>query len=120
KINERSSALLGACSDELGGALPIPSLANFPGFPSDTMAKGLVGALPDANHWLVATGDSFHFLLDEPRVADCRFHTWADCGADAIGQSAVSIRSVELRAFFTDSQPHHCAHQVVWDRRKDK
>lgn len=119
-IDARSTALLAACVHELGGELPTQPLASFPGFPSDTMARTLVGDLTAANHWLVATGDSSHFLLDEPRVADCRFHTWADCGAEAIGQSAVSVRSVGLRAFFVDSQRHHCAHQVVQDRRAGK
>ena len=116
-IDARSTALLAACGLELGGELPTPPLANFPGFPTDNMAKILVGDLPAANHWLVATGDYSHFLLEEPRVADCHFHTWADCGPAAIGQFAVSVRSVELRAFFIDTQQHHCAHQVVEDRR---
>ncbi|NHN86241.1 hypothetical protein GOB93_16575 [Acetobacter musti] len=119
-IDARSTALLAACVDELGGPLPSPPLGAFPGFPSDTMMRTLVGNLPEANHWFVATGNSSHFLLDEPRVANCRFHTWADCGAEAIGQSAVSVRSVELRVFFIDSQRHHCAHQVVQDRRAGK
>lgn len=66
------------------------------------------------------TINTSHFLLEEPRVPDCRFHTWADCGAEAIGQSAVSVRSVELRSFFIDTQRHHCAHQVVQDRRNGK
>ncbi len=119
-IDARSTALLDACAHELGGALPTPPLANFPGFPSDTMTKTLVGDLPAANHWLVATGDRSHFLLEEPRVAGCHFHTWADCGAEAIGQSAVNVRSVVLRAFFIDTQRHHCAHRAVLDRRAGK
>lgn len=119
-IDARSTALLAACFHELGGALPTPPLTTFPGFRSRTMERTLVGELTEANHWLVATGDSSHFLLDEPRVANCRFHTWSDCGAEAIGQSAVSVRSVNLRAFFIDSQRHHCAHQVVQDRREGK
>ncbi len=116
-IHARSSALLAACAHELGGALPAPSLAAFPGFPSDAMARTVVGELTEANEWLIATGNSTHFLLAEPRVAGCRFHTWAECGADATGQSAISVRSLEPRAFFIDSQRHHCAHQLVQDRR---
>lgn len=119
-IDARSTALLAACVQELGGPLPSPPLGAFPGFPSDTMTKTLVGNLPEANHWFVATGNSSHFLLVEPRVADCRFHTWARCGANAIGQSAISVRSVKQRAFFIDSQRHHCANQVVQDRRTKK
>lgn len=116
-IHARSTELLVTCADELGGALPAPPLSAFPGFPSDVMEKTVVGELTEPNEWLVATGCSSHFLLAEPRVASCRYHSWAECGADAIGQSAVSVRSVELRAFFIDSQRHHCAHQVVQDRR---
>lgn len=116
-INARSTELLAACAHELGRALPAPPLAAFPGFPSAAIAKTVVGELTEANEWLVATGNTSHFLLADPRVADCRFHTWAECGAEAIGQSAVSVRSVELRAFFVDTQRHHCAHQVVQDRR---
>ena len=119
-IEARSNALLASCAHELGGELPMPPLTAFPGFPSDAMTKTVVGELAEANHWLVATGESSHFLLEEPRVAECSFHTWANCGADAIGQSAISLRSVEPRAFFTDTQSHHCAHQVVQDRRDGK
>lgn len=116
-IHARSSALLAACSQELGGALPTPPLAAFPGFPSDAMARTVVGELTEANEWLIATGNSTHFLIAEPRLPGCRFHTWAECGADATGQSAISVRSLKPRAFFIDSQRHHCAHQVVQDRR---
>jgi hypothetical protein len=119
-IHVRSTALLEACAHELGGPLPTPPLVTFPGFPSDAMGKTVVGELSEANEWLVATGSTSHFLIAEPRVADCRFHTWAECGEDAIGQSAVSAPSVQPRAFFTDSQRHHCAHQVVQDRREGR
>ena len=81
------------------------------------MAKALVRSLVEANEWLVATGSAEHYLLAEPRVQDCRFHSWAECGAHAAQQSAVSVRSVDPRAFFTDAQAHHCAHQGVLDRR---
>lgn len=119
-IDTCSTVLLAACAHELGGPLPSPSLGAFPGFPSDTMTRTPVGSLREANHWFVATGNYSHFLLVEPRVTDCRFHIWAHCGADAIGQSAISVRSVEQRVFFIDSQHHHCANQVVQDRRTKK
>ncbi len=119
-IAARSTALLAACAHELNGSLPTPPLASFPGFSTNGMANKLVGGLAATNHWFVATGDDSHFLLEEPRVSDCRFHTWGQCGEDAIGQSAVSVRSVQLRSFFVDTQRHHCAHQVVQDRRVDR
>lgn len=116
-IRARSAELLAACSAELQGALAPSELAAFPGFPNAGMAKALVRPLTEANEWLVATGSAEHYLLAAPRVQDCRYHSWAECGADAALQSAVSVRSVEPRAFFTDTQAHHCAHQGILDRR---
>jgi hypothetical protein len=116
-IRARSASLLAACAAELQGALAARELADFPGFPNAGMDKALVRSLPEANEWLVATGSSEHYLYAEPRERACRFHSWAECGADAALQSAVSVRSIEPRAFFTDTQRHHCAHQLVLDRR---
>ncbi|RUT96494.1 hypothetical protein EOD23_30445 [Mesorhizobium sp. USDA-HM6] len=116
-IHARSAALIAVCGAELGGALPVAELSAFPGFNSGGMAKAPVRNLPEADEWLVATGGATHFLLVEPRVQGCRFHSWAECGADAALQSAISARSVEPPAFFVDTQRHHCAHQVVQDRR---
>lgn len=116
-IQTRSAALIATCEAELGGKLPLAELSAFPGFRSNGMAKALVGGLAEADEWLVATGSAAHFLLVEPRIQECRFHRWAECGADAALQSAISARSVEPPAFFVDAQRHHCAHQVVQDRR---
>jgi hypothetical protein len=116
-IHTRSIALITACGAELDGPLPMAELSEFPGFPSHGMAKALVGELTEADEWLVATGSATHFLLAEPRVQRCRFHSWDECGADAALQSAISARSVEPPAFFVDAQRHHCAHQIVQDRR---
>ncbi len=116
-IQARSAALVGTCGAELGGGLPIAELSAFPGFRGKGMSKAFVDPLAEADEWLVATGSATHFLLAEPRVQGCRFHGWAECGADAALQSAISARSVEPAAFFVDTQRHHCAHQVVLDRR---
>lgn len=120
EIHARSGALIAACGTELGGVLPSADLSAFPGFPSHALAKALVGELTEADEWLVATGRSTHFLLAEPRVQGCRFHSWAECGAEAAMQSAISARTVDPPAFFVDTQRHHCAHQVVQDRRKGR
>jgi hypothetical protein len=116
-IHARSAGLLAACGTELGGMLEAARFSDFPGFSSDGMSKALVAALTEADEWLVATGSETHFLLAEPRVEGCRFHCWAECGANAAMESAISVRSVDPPAFFVDAQRHHCAHQVVHDRR---
>lgn len=116
-IHVRSAALIAACGTELGGILTPAQLSAFPGFRSDGIVKALVSELTEADEWLVATGSAEHFLLAEPRVQGCRFHSWAECGANAALQFAISARSVEIPAFFVDTQSHHCAHQVIQDRR---
>lgn len=119
-IHARSSALIEICGAELGGALSLADLPTFPGFRNGGVAKSLVGELPEADEWLVATGRATHFLLAEPRTQGCRFHSWAACGDDAAMESAISARTVDPPAFFVDNQRHHCAHQVVQDRREGR
>jgi hypothetical protein len=120
QIQARSGALVETCGAELGGALSLADLSTFPGFRSHGLAKSLVGELLEADEWLVATGKASHFLLAEPRAQGCRFHSWAKCGADAAMLSAISVRTVDPPAFFVDTQRHHCAHQVVQDRRNGR
>ncbi|QEI05669.1 ATP-binding protein [Pigmentiphaga aceris] len=120
EIRARGAALIAACGTELGGVLSSAELSAFPGFRRGDLSKAPVGGLTEPDEWLVATGSGMHFLLEEPRVQGCRFHSWAECGADAAMQSAISVRSVTPPAFFVDSQRHHCAHQVVQDRRAER
>lgn len=119
-IHARGAALIEVCGTELGGELSSSELSEFPGFRSDGLAKALVGELTEADEWLVATGSATHFLLAEPHVHGCRFHSWAECGANAAMQFAISARTVEPPSFFVDTQHHHCAHQVVLDRREKR
>lgn len=118
EICDRSAKLITACGVELGGILSVSELSTFPGFNRDRMPKALVGELPDPDEWLIATGSDMHFLLAEPRVQGCRFHSWSECGVNAAMQSAISVRSISPPSFFIDTQQHHCAHQVVQDRRE--
>ena len=121
EVREHSEALLETCGMELGGALLVAELSAFPGFPSNEIplkAVKAIGTLED--EWLVATGNASHFLLVEPRVRDCRYHSWKECGANAAMQFAINTRSINPPAFFVDTQRHHCAHQVVQDRRENR
>ncbi|MGY3022988.1 hypothetical protein ACVWXR_000823 [Pseudomonas lurida] len=120
EIYARSNALIASCGRELGSVLAPADLSEFPGFRSCGLSRSLVGELEEADEWLVATGRETHFLLAEPRAQGCRFHSWAECGVDAAMQSAISVRSIDPPAFFVDTQRHHCAHQVVQDRRNGK
>lgn len=120
EIHTLSAALIDACGHELGGVLSTSEISAFPGFRNEGFGKGPVGELKDADEWLVATGSVSHFLLPEPRVQACRFHSWAECGAHAAMQSAISTRMIQPPVFFVDNQRHHCAHQVVQDRREQR
>jgi hypothetical protein len=83
-------------------------------------AKILVRLLRDtADHWLAVTGQDLYYLGARP-VVDCRFHAWAECRAEGhqCGPTAVNSPATDSpRAFFVDMRLHHCAHQVVLDRR---
>ncbi|WP_122588519.1 hypothetical protein [Pseudomonas viridiflava] len=121
EVRQHAEALIESCGMELGGTLVAAELSEFPGFPSNEIPQKAVKAIGTVgDDWLVATGGDTHFLLAEPRVTDCRYHRWSQCGADAALQSAISIRSVDPPSFFIDEQRHHCAHQVVQDRREDR
>ena len=130
-VTKAAKGLLQSCSDELATQLVPGDLADFPGFPEEsvTASRGLrlgirrkvlvqpVRSFPD--NWLVVTGNRPHYLHERPTVA-CRFNSWAKCHAfrKAIGANAVnSPATAHPRAFFVDGQPHHCAHRTVADRR---
>lgn len=126
-LNEVATAgaeVRSACEKELGGSLEPAPIERFPGFTSSTLQSAghtLVEAQRDQpDEWLMVTGGKLHFLAALPSIDPCRFHTWAHCGSEAIGTSAISVRSVKPRAFFTDTQAHHCAHQELQDRRLER
>ncbi|SDF59337.1 hypothetical protein SAMN05428966_117103 [Massilia sp. PDC64] len=125
EVQAKGAELHAACEAELGGALEIATLDTFPGFSlgparaADLGPRMVMQLKPHQNQWLMATGTAAHYLLAAPRVDPCQFHAWAACHAvgQNIGISALSVRSVDPRAVFIDTQPHHCANQVVQDRR---
>jgi len=63
---------------------------------------------------LIATGSNTHYLLNEPTVPDCPYHDWARSRAHGCEfGSAIDIRSVDPRSFFTSRELHHCSHRLV-------
>ena len=126
RVDEAATALLAKCGQSVGKQLQPATLDQFPGFTDDNTAPLGAGrpnyvqaeAKPDL--WLLVTGESRHFLRATPAVAVCPFHAWSLCRqtGQAIGDSAVSVRRTENpRSFFTDEEPHHCAHQGLNDLR---
>lgn len=117
--------LLATCEAELGCALAVAPFDRFPGFSvgsvrAPELGPRMVMALKGHHdEWLLITGVLTHYLTAAPRIDQCRYHTWAACHAagQGIGNAAISVRSIKPRAVFIDTQVHHCAHQVVEDRR---
>lgn len=129
KVTDKAATLLGDCSTELGICLCPSDLSDFPGFPQDNQGsvgreisrKQVVKRLEKApNEWLLATGTQTHFLMKNPAVESCRYHSWAVC-RDAgypLGIAAISTPCTsDPRSFFVDTQIYHCAHQTIQDRR---
>lgn len=134
QIAHLADALKLACEAELESSLPLFDLGYFPGFPRPRAAapdlgsagivtKAYVRAVKGvADEWFIVTGDVSHYLRQVPALP-CRFHNWSECHAtgQAIDDNAVSSPKIETpRAFFVDGDLHHCAHQTVSDRRRNR
>jgi len=130
-VEATSVELLRECCDVLSVTMTPSPLSRFPGFPQRPGRPGISGTLaamiedqPDApDEWLLVTGDAAHYLRRTPLIDRCEFHAWGGCrtAGKAAGANAVGVRSVrDPRAFFTDGERHHCAHQDVLDRREQR
>ena len=126
EVAAAAEALLKRTGEQLGLELQPSAIDDFPGYPINTnddrvKSKSLIkrhATEPDV--WVLVTGQATHFLKPAPDVA-CRYHRWHACYAagQAIGTAAISMPQIaQPRSFFTDDQPHHCAHQGLKDRRE--
>ena len=129
-VDNLARSLLQKCSQIIGVEnIEVSDINDFPGFHTgkydNAMGAGrrLVSTnFERADVFSIATGSATHFLRAQPGVG-CRFHEWNECqdAGEAIGRSAVSMRSVkDPRSFFTDETLHHCAHQRLDDLRADR
>lgn len=68
------------------------------------------------DHFRIVTGRRTHYLLPEPTVPDCPHHDFGksvDLHCQA-GLLPIINRSIETpRAYFTNTQLHHCCHEDV-------
>jgi len=126
EVEAAAAGLLAQTSEQLGVNLQPASIDGFPGYPIDATAdrlksKSLLKRHPvEPDVWMLVTGQATHFLLSAPDIV-CVFHRWAACHAQgqASAQGAISMpKMAEPRSYFTDEQPHHCAHQGLHDRRE--
>jgi hypothetical protein len=63
----------------------------------------------------VVTGRRTHYLLEQPRLANCPFHHWAHSleAGQAATERAILRRSVSPKSFFSTGEDHHCSHLAV-------
>lgn len=122
--NEAAHRLLADCETELGTSLVLSPLDRFVGFRSSatrssTDKKYVKVISGHSDEWLLATGATSNCFVRTPRLEGCSFHSWKsafdrNC---AVGQAAIMVRSVTPRSMFIDGELHHCANQVIVDRR---
>ena len=125
EVADAARRLLDRTVEQLGVQLEAAPLEAFPGYPIDktdrAKGKSWMKRHPvEPDIWMVVTGQATHFVGAAPDIA-CNYHRWKVChtAGEAIGQGAVSLpTTASPRSFFTDDQPHHCAHQGLQDRRK--
>ena len=129
-VKGQSDELLRRVNEELGSALVPSNIHEFPGFgmrledgsieDAGTVRRvDLIRSDREPGEFVLVMGASKHFLLEAPIVDPCIFHDWGSCYRHTHGRGEVPIvfRSVKPSAFFVSGEQHHCAHQVVHDRR---
>jgi hypothetical protein len=134
EVERNSNYLLDAIFDELQKKFDLSDLAAFPGFPStplrgsqlvlvpppDQPRVQFIRAWPErSGEFLLVTGASPHFLLEQPTVAPCVGHDWVACKETGlhVGSTPILTPSVEPISFYISGASHHCAHRSIHDRR---
>jgi hypothetical protein len=117
KVDAAAQSLLARVHQQLGRNLPPASLEDLYADETGFEDMPAVEEVPEsANHFRIVTGESTHFLLAEPTVPHCPYH---DFGKSAelhcqAGTLPILNRSIERpRAYFTNTQLHHCCHEDV-------
>ena len=131
-VESEFEELLRRISRELKCKLAPSDVDEFPGFNwrkigEDVSASRLARETridllrinTDPEEFLLVIGSATHFLLGRSVIDDCMFHDWTKCrnGRQACGQSPIMSRSVDPKSFFMSGEEHHCAHQIIHDRR---
>jgi len=126
-INQAAAALLRTVNTEIGAAFTPSLTADFPGFSpppkfgtSALAAPRMMRSSTKAFEFLLSTGASGHFLLEQPSIAQCAGHSSSDCHAlgESVDVPPIMSRSFDPASFFMTSEPHHCAHRTVHQRRE--
>jgi hypothetical protein len=129
EVEQYADELLLHCCEQLDLPPVTTALDQFRGFPPKGRRGNAVPAIPlllddqeeTPNEWMLLTGQFKHYLRPIPVRSPCAYHSFADCLAigQASGHGAISVRKVSNpRAFFIDTQDHHCAHLAMRDEKE--
>jgi hypothetical protein len=116
EVREDAERLLGRVQQQLGRSLlPSPLTTHYADDAFEAM-HGLEELAHEEDHFWIVTGQATHYLLQEPTVADCPFHDFGravEQRCQALPLPLINPSIETPRAFFTNSQLHHCCHEDV-------
>lgn len=112
-VRAGAMALLQEASELLGVCLEPVSLVDHYESDDFDVVRGVTEVEEDG--FVLATGTATHYLLPEPTVVSCPFHSWSYCREEGVESNPGPIerQSIEPRVFFVNESLHHCAHQRV-------
>jgi hypothetical protein len=115
EVKDAAQDLLNRVHEQLGRKLEPATLEeHYAGGAFESM-PGVEEIYRQSDHFRIATGRYTHYLLSEPTVPDCPHHDFGKsvelhCQA---GVLPIINRLIGPRAYFTNTQLHHCCHEDV-------
>jgi hypothetical protein len=116
EVREDAERLLARVQHQLGRTLlPAPLTEHYVDNAFEAM-HGVEVLLHEEDQFWIVTGQATHYLLPEPTVPECPFHDFGrsvEQGCQALTFPLINPSIETPRAFFTNSQLHHCCHEDV-------
>jgi hypothetical protein len=116
EVREDAERLLARVQHQLNRNLLPATLTEHYADDAFEAMHGIEELLHEEDQFWIVTGQATHYLLPEPTVPDCPFHDFGRSVEQACQALAFPLinPSIETpRAFFTNSQLHHCCHEDV-------
>jgi hypothetical protein len=116
EVHDAAQFLLSRVNQQLGQELQLAELAEHYADDAFENMPAVEEMQHEADHFRIVTGRFTHFLLPEPTVPNCPHHDYAKsvelhCQAGTL--PIVNRQIGNPRAYFTNTQLHHCCHEDV-------
>ena len=117
EVHDAAASLLSRVHQQLGRQIEPATIEEH--YADDDSFGGMPGVEQiqrQGDHFRIVTGRGTHYLLNEPTVPNCPHHDFGKsvelhCQA---GDLPIINRSIASpRAYFTNTQQHHCCHEDV-------